>query len=216
MQATVLVVDNYDSFVYNLVQYLGQLGVDPVVRRNDALDLAAVETLGPSGIVISPGPGRPEGAGISVALVKAFAGRYPILGVCLGHQSIGYAFGAGVVRAPELVHGKTSQLSHDGRGIFDGLPDPLTAARYHSLVVERATLGDELEVSVWADDGTVMGIRHKRLPVDGVQFHPEAILTAGGHRLLANWLAACGVTSALASLASLAAAPPPGGGPAGA
>jgi para-aminobenzoate synthetase component 2 len=198
--AKVLVVDNYDSFVYNLVQYLGQLGADPVVRRNDELTLTDVEELKPSGIVISPGPGRPEDAGISVPLIKALAGEVPILGVCLGHQAIGYAFGAEVVRADRLLHGKTSQVSHDGRGIFEGLPEPLTATRYHSLVVERATLGDELDVSAWAEDGTVMGIRHKALPVDGVQFHPEAVLTEGGHRLIANWLGSCGFGEALVGL----------------
>jgi para-aminobenzoate synthetase component 2 len=195
--AKVLVVDNYDSFVYNLVQYLGQLGADPVVVRNDELSLGDIEEMRPCGIVISPGPGRPEDAGISVALVRAFAGRTPILGVCLGHQAIGAAFGANVVRAAQLLHGKTSQVSHDGRGIFEGLPGPLTATRYHSLVVERDTLGDELEVSAWAEDGTVMGIRHKTLAVDGVQFHPEAVLTEGGHRLMANWLWSCGLEEAL-------------------
>jgi para-aminobenzoate synthetase component 2 len=202
--ATVLVVDNYDSFVYNLVQYLGQLGAEPVVRRNDALDVADIEALRPAGIVISPGPGRPEAAGVSVALVREYAGRYPILGVCLGHQAIGHAFGARVVRAPELRHGKTSELSHDRRGIFDGLPQPLTATRYHSLVVERQSLADELEVSAWSEDGLVMGIRHTRFAIDGVQFHPEAVLTEGGHRLLANWLTSCGLTTALSALATVA------------
>ncbi|HUC13399.1 MAG TPA: aminodeoxychorismate/anthranilate synthase component II, partial [Acidimicrobiales bacterium] len=168
MTAKVLVVDNYDSFVYNLVQYLGQLGADPVVRRNDELSLADVEELRPSGVVISPGPGRPEDAGISVPLIRAFAGHAPILGVCLGHQAIGFAFGANIVRAAQLLHGKTSQVSHDGRGIFADLPQPLTATRYHSLVVERGTLGDDLEVSAWAEDGTVMGVRHRALAVDGV------------------------------------------------
>ena len=196
----VLVVDNYDSFVYNLVQYLGQLGARPIVRRNDSLSLDEVADLDVCGIVISPGPGRPEAAGISVELVRAFAGRVPILGVCLGHQSIGYAFGANVVRAAELVHGKTSQISHDGRGLFAGLPQPVTATRYHSLVVERSSLGEELEVSAWSEDGTVMSIRHKHLPVDGVQFHPESVLTDGGHRLLANWLASCGLPDALTDL----------------
>jgi len=196
----VLVVDNYDSFVYNLVQYLGQLGADPVVRRNDELTLSVVEELGASGIVISPGPGRPEDAGISVPLIKALAGQVPVLGVCLGHQAIGFAFGANVVRASQLLHGKTSQVSHDGRGIFEGLPQPLTATRYHSLVVERASLGNDLEVSAWAEDGTVMGIRHKALALDGVQFHPEAVLTEGGHRLMANWLRACGFGEALVGL----------------
>lgn len=200
MTTKILVVDNYDSFVYNLVQYLGQLGVDPVVRRNDELTLSGVEELGAAGIVISPGPGRPEDAGISVPLIKALAGQVPVLGVCLGHQAIGFAFGANVVRAPQLVHGKTSQVSHDGRGIFEDLPQPLTATRYHSLVVERASLGNDLEVSAWAEDGTVMGIRHKALALDGVQFHPEAVLTEGGHRLIANWLRACGLGEALVSL----------------
>ncbi len=213
---TVLVVDNYDSFVYNLVQYLGQLGAEPVVRRNDALTLDDIEDMAPVGIVISPGPGRPEDAGISVPLVHKFGGRCPVLGVCLGHQSIGYAFGANVVRAGQLLHGKTSEVHHDGRGIFEGLPDPLTCTRYHSLVVERHSLGDDLEVSAWAEDGTVMGIRSSRLRVDGVQFHPEAVLTAGGHRLLANWLASCGLGGALAAVpgtgALLAASGPHGGG----
>ena len=193
----VLVLDNYDSFVYNLVQYLGQLGAEPIVRRNDELQLDEVTGLDVRGVLISPGPGRPEAAGLSVPLVQAFAGQFPILGVCLGHQAVGYAFGAAVGRAPELLHGKTSEVSHDGRGIFLDLPSPLSATRYHSLVVERDTLGDELEVSAWAGDGTVMGIRHRRLAVDGVQFHPEAVLTAGGHRLLANWLAECGLGAAL-------------------
>lgn len=197
MAARVLVVDNYDSFVYNLVQYLGQLGAEPIVKRNDALDLDEVEELGVCGVLISPGPGRPEDAGVSVRLVRRFAGQFPILGVCLGHQAIGYAFGASVVRAGQLLHGKTSQVSHDGRGVFEGLPSPLTATRYHSLVVESDTLGDDLEVSARAEDGTVMGIRHRALAVEGVQFHPEAVLTAGGHRLLANWLALCGLGSAL-------------------
>jgi para-aminobenzoate synthetase component II len=200
VRGRVLVIDNYDSFVYNLVQYFGQLGADPVVRRNDALTLDEVAALGICGALISPGPGRPEDAGLSVPLVKTFAGRFPILGVCLGHQAVGYAFGANVVRAAQLLHGKTSQVSHDGRGIFEDLPSPLTATRYHSLVVERDTLGDELEVSAWAEDGTVMGIRHRSLPVEGVQFHPEAVLTAGGHRLLANWLASCGLEAALEAI----------------
>jgi para-aminobenzoate synthetase component 2 len=203
VRPTVLVVDNYDSFVYNLVQYLGQLGAEPVVRRNDALTLDEVEDLAPAGIVISPGPGRPEDAGISVPLVQSFAGRCPLLGVCLGHQCIGHAFGANVVRAEQLLHGKTSPVRHDGRGIFEGLPHPLTATRYHSLVVERDTLGDTLEVSAWAEDGTVMGIRNARLRIDGVQFHPEAVLTVGGHRLLANWLGSCGLEDALSAVPAL-------------
>jgi para-aminobenzoate synthetase component 2 len=209
MPARVLVVDNYDSFVYNLVQYLGQLGAEPIVRRNDALELDEVAELGICGALISPGPGRPEDAGVSVPLIKAFAGQFPILGVCLGHQAVGYAYGASVERAAQLLHGKTSQVSHDGRGIFEGLPSPLTATRYHSLVVERDSLGSDLEVSARAEDGTVMGIRHKALPVEGVQFHPEAVLTAGGHRLLANWLASCGLSAALEAVPAgpLAAGP---------
>jgi len=187
----VLVVDNYDSFVYNLVQYLGQLGAEPVVHRNDAIGVAEVAQLAPAGILISPGPGRPEQAGISLDVVANFAGKVPVLGVCLGHQAIACAFGAQVVRAPQLLHGKTSTVSHDGRGIFQGLPQPLTATRYHSLVVERGSLGPELEVTAWAEDGTVMGLRHKHWPLDGVQFHPEAVLTQAGHQLLANWLSLC-------------------------
>ncbi len=202
--ARILVIDNYDSFVYNLVQYLGQLGAEPIVRRNDALELDEVEDLGICGALVSPGPGRPEDAGVSVPLIRTFAGQFPILGVCLGHQAVGYAFGASVVRAAELLHGKTSQVSHDGGGIFDGLPNPFTATRYHSLVVDRPTLGEQLEVSAWAEDGTVMGIRHKSLPVDGAQFHPEAVLTAGGHRLLANWLVSCGVRGALEAVPATA------------
>ncbi len=191
MGVKVLVVDNYDSFVYNLVQYLGQLGAEPVVHRNDAIGVAEVAQLAPAGILISPGPGRPEQAGISLDVVANFAGKVPVLGVCLGHQAIACAFGAQVVRAPQLLHGKTSTVSHDGRGIFQGLPQPLTATRYHSLVVERGSLGPELEVTAWAEDGTVMGLRHKHWPLDGVQFHPEAVLTQAGHQLLANWLSLC-------------------------
>jgi anthranilate synthase/aminodeoxychorismate synthase-like glutamine amidotransferase len=191
MGAKVLVIDNYDSFVYNLVQYLGQLGAEPIVYRNDAIGLDDVAGLCPAGTVISPGPGRPEDAGISVDVVRRFAGRFPVLGVCLGHQAIGQAFGANIVRASHLLHGKTSEVSHDGRGIFEGLPQPLTATRYHSLAVERSSIGSDLEVSAWAEDGTVMGLRHKRFAVDGVQFHPEAVLTSAGQQLLANWLGLC-------------------------
>jgi len=213
VRPTVLVVDNYDSFVYNLVQYLGQLGAEPVVRRNDALSLDDVEDLAPAGIVVSPGPGRPEDAGISVPLVQSFAGRCPVLGVCLGHQCIGHAFGANVVRAGQLLHGKTSQVHHDGLGIFEGLPRPLTATRYHSLVVERETLGNGLEVSAWTEDGTVMGIRDHRRGIDGVQFHPEAVLTVGGHRLLANWLASCGLESAVSAVPAVSSLLPGAGRP---
>jgi para-aminobenzoate synthetase component 2 len=194
MARPVLVVDNYDSFVYNLVQFLGELGAEPVVRRNDQTSLDEVERLGPAGILVSPGPGQPSRAGISEALIREFAGRVPVLGVCLGHQAIGEVFGGRIVRAPQLLHGKTSQVSHDGRGLFAGLPQPLTATRYHSLVVERQSLPGDLEVSAWADDGTVMGLRHRSVPVEGVQFHPEAVLTDGGHQLLANWLGSCGLS----------------------
>jgi anthranilate synthase/aminodeoxychorismate synthase-like glutamine amidotransferase len=189
----VLVIDNYDSFVYNLAQYLGQLGADPVVVRNDAIGARQVEQLAPAGIVISPGPGRPEDAGISVELVRHFAGVLPVLGVCLGHQAAGYAFGARVVPALQLMHGKTCEVHHDGKGIFRGLPQPLAVTRYHSLAVEAASLPSVLEASAWAPDGTVMALRHKTLPVDGVQFHPEAVLTEAGHQLLANWLSTCGL-----------------------
>jgi anthranilate synthase/aminodeoxychorismate synthase-like glutamine amidotransferase len=192
----ILVVDNYDSFVYNLVQYLGQLGADPLVYRNDAIDVSTARDLQPDGMLVSPGPGRPDSAGASSALIAAFAGSVPVLGVCLGHQCIGEMFGGRVVRAP-VMHGKTSSIAHDGRGVFAGLPDPLVATRYHSLVVEAATVPAALEVSAWSEDGIVMGVRHRTLAVEGVQFHPESILTEGGHRLLANWLARCGQVDAL-------------------
>jgi anthranilate synthase component II len=192
----ILVVDNYDSFVYNLVQYLGQLGAEPVVYRNDAIDVAAAASLEPDGLLISPGPGRPETAGVSNELIAKFAGRIPVLGVCLGHQCIAQVFGGQVIRAA-VMHGKTSSIAHDGRGVFAGLPDPLVATRYHSLVVDRAAIPERLEVSAWTDDGTVMGLRHRSLAVEGVQFHPESILTAEGHRLLANWLLDCGQSDAL-------------------
>jgi anthranilate synthase/aminodeoxychorismate synthase-like glutamine amidotransferase len=186
----VLVIDNYDSFVYNLVQYLGELGADPVVHRNDAIDVEEAAALSPDGILISPGPGRPEDSGVSLALIEALGPTTPVLGVCLGHQCIGQLYGGRVVRNA-VMHGKTSELSHDGRGVFAGLPDPLTATRYHSLVVEAASLPDALEATAWAEDGTIMGLRHRSHPVEGVQFHPESILTDSGHQLLANWLAAC-------------------------
>jgi len=188
----VLVIDNYDSFVYNLVQYLGELGAEPVVQRNDAIGLADLPAIKPEGVLISPGPGRPEDAGISAPLVSAMAGRVPILGVCLGHQCIAQAFGGEVVRAPVLMHGKTSMVHHDGRGVLTGLADPFQATRYHSLVVSPENLPDTLVVTATSEDGTVMGLRHRALPVEGVQFHPESILTDDGHRLLANWLIQCG------------------------
>ncbi|HWE57046.1 MAG TPA: aminodeoxychorismate/anthranilate synthase component II [Acidimicrobiales bacterium] len=193
--ARVLVIDNYDSFVYNLVQYLGQLGVEPVVHRNDEITVDQALDLGAAGVLISPGPGRPDDAGISLGLIADAADRgVPVFGVCLGHQSIGQLYGGRVVRHA-VMHGKTSEITHDGRGVFAGLPDPLTATRYHSLVVEAESVPDVLEASAWAEDGTVMGLRHRELPVEGVQFHPESILTEGGHRLLANWLESFGVTT---------------------
>ena len=188
----VLVVDNYDSFVYNLVQYLGELGADPIVRRHDAVSLDEAAELAPDAVLVSPGPGRPEEAGVSVEMIRWAAGRIPVLGVCLGHQCIGAAWGARVERAPQVMHGKTSQIHHDGTGLFSGLSSPLEATRYHSLIVEESSLPDELEVVATSDDGLVMGLRHRDLDVEGVQFHPESILTTGGHDLLANFLARVG------------------------
>jgi anthranilate synthase/aminodeoxychorismate synthase-like glutamine amidotransferase len=185
----VLVIDNYDSFVFNLAQYLGELGADPIVHRNDALTIDEALALEPDAILLSPGPGRPESAGILCDLVAAAAGQVPLLGVCLGNQAIGQVFGGRVVSAPELMHGKASWVRHDGAGIFAGLPSPLEATRYHSLVVERATVPDCLTVSAETDDGVIMGLRHREFPVEGVQFHPESILTTCGHDLLRNWLA---------------------------
>lgn len=187
-----LMIDNYDSFTYNLVQYLGELGVDVSVYRNDEIDLEQVAALAPDRIVISPGPCTPNEAGISVALIREFAGRTPILGVCLGHQSIGQAFGGHIVKAREVMHGKTSPIYHAGQGVFTGLEDPFSATRYHSLVVEESSLPDGLEVTAWtrSEDGArdeIMGIRHREYPVQGVQFHPESILTRHGHDLLRNF-----------------------------
>ena len=189
MATRVLVIDNYDSFVYNLVQELGELGADPVVHRNDAIDVDGIRAAGPDLILISPGPGRPEDAGVSVAVIEELAGVIPILGVCLGHQAIGQAFGGDIVRAPTLMHGKTSAIHHDGKGVFAGLPDPFTATRYHSLVVEPDTVPDVLEVTARTTDGVIMGLRHRTLAVEGVQFHPESLLTPEGPSLLANFLA---------------------------
>ena len=187
----VLVIDNYDSFTYNLVQYLGELGARLVVRRNDELAVDDVLALAPQRIVISPGPGRPENAGVSVGLIQRFASELPILGVCLGHQAIGLAFGGTVVRAPTLVHGKRSLIEHDGRGIFRGVAAPFGAARYHSLAVSDQGWPAELEIAARAaEDGTVMGLRHRRWPVHGVQFHPESVLTGEGRRILRNFLEA--------------------------
>jgi anthranilate synthase/aminodeoxychorismate synthase-like glutamine amidotransferase len=190
MATRVLVIDNYDSFVYNLVQELGELGADPVVHRNDAIDIDGIRAAVPDAILISPGPGRPEDAGISDAVIRELAGEYPILGVCLGHQAIGQVFGGRVVAAPTLMHGKTSPIHHDGRGVFAGLPDPFVATRYHSLVVDPASVPDELEVSATTSDGVIMGLRHRSLPIEGVQFHPESLLTPNGPDLLSNFLAA--------------------------
>jgi len=185
----IVLIDNYDSFTYNLVQYLAELGADVDVRRNDAVTLDEVERLAPDGIVISPGPCTPREAGISVPLIQRFAGRIPILGVCLGHQAIGAAYGAAIVRAPRIMHGKTSPIHHAGGGVFAGLPDPFDATRYHSLVIDPATLPPDLERSAWTAEGEIMGVRHRTDFVEGVQFHPESILTIEGKRLLANFLA---------------------------
>ena len=183
-----LMIDNYDSFTYNLVQYFGELGAKVEVHRNDELTVADIARLRPEQIVISPGPCTPNEAGVSVDTIKRFAGEIPILGVCLGHQSIGQAFGGNIVRAKQLMHGKTSPIHHHSTGVFKGLPAPFTATRYHSLVIERESLPDVLEVTAWTDDGEIMGVRHKALPVEGVQFHPESILTQHGHDLLRNFL----------------------------
>ena len=183
-----LLVDNYDSFTYNLDQYLAELGEEVAVRRNDRLTLAEVEALAPERIVVSPGPRGPADAGLSVEIIRRFGPEIPTLGVCLGHQCIGYAYGGRIVHAPTLMHGKTSEIHHDGRGVFVGLPTPLVAVRYHSLAVEEATLPDCLEVSARAPDGTIMGLRHREHPVEGVQFHPESILTDCGKELLTNFL----------------------------
>lgn len=191
--ARIFVLDNYDSFVFNLVQYLGQLGAQTEVARNDALTVADVAARQPDGVLISPGPGIPEAAGISVALVRWCAEHdVPLLGVCLGHQALAVAFGARVERAPELLHGKTSEVHHAGDGIFEGLPDPFVATRYHSLAVVAETLPDGLEVTARTAGGVVMGLAHQEHPLVGVQYHPESVLTQGGHRQLANWLAQCG------------------------
>lgn len=185
----ILIIDNYDSFTYNLVQYLGELGADIQVYRNDQISVAAIERLAPEKIVISPGPCTPKEAGISCNVIRQFAGRVPLLGVCLGHQCIGDVFGGDIVRAPALFHGKTSLIYHDGKTIFRGLPRPFEATRYHSLVIRRETLPECLEVSAETDDGVIMGVRHRELLVEGVQFHPESILTVEGKKLLANFLA---------------------------
>ncbi|HEY8788760.1 MAG TPA: aminodeoxychorismate/anthranilate synthase component II [Actinopolymorphaceae bacterium] len=201
-RSRILVVDNIDSFVYNLVQYLGQLGAEVDVLRNDVVDLDAAR--GYDGILLSPGPGTPERAGVCVELVQKLSGVVPIFGVCLGLQAMGVANGATVSRAPELLHGKTSSVIHDGTGVFAGLPSPLTATRYHSLAIEPDTLPAEFRVTAWTDSGVIMGIRHRDLLVESVQFHPESVLTQGGHRMLANWLTECGDANALERSVGLA------------
>ncbi len=184
----ILLIDNYDSFTYNLYQYLCELGAEVVVHRNDKITLEDVEELSPQGIIISPGPGSPLDAGISNDVVRRFGGQVPTLGVCLGNQCVGYAYGGSVINAGEIMHGKLSQIHHDGQGVFQGLPNPLEAIRYHSLVVSREDLPTELEVTAWTDNGLIMGLRHRELPVEGVQFHPESIMTESGKPLLQNFL----------------------------
>jgi anthranilate synthase component 2 len=184
----VLVIDNYDSFVYNLVQYLGELGAEPVVLRNDERSIPEIIALEPEAVLVSPGPGTPDDAGVSNDVIRTFAGKVPMLGVCLGHQCIGQVYGGEVVRAPQVMHGKTSLIRHNGVGVFAGLPDPLEATRYHSLVVDRASVPPVLEITAETDDGIVMGLRHTELGVEGVQFHPESILTVGGHDMIRNFL----------------------------
>ena len=192
----ILVVDNYDSFVFNLVQYLGQLGAETTVVRNDEISVEAA--IDYDGVLISPGPGTPEAAGISIPMIKFCAEKkIPLFGVCLGHQAIGVAFGATVSRAPELMHGKTSEIIHNREGVFANLPSPFTATRYHSLAIERATVPDELQITGETEGGIVMSVRHKSLPIEGVQFHPESVLTEHGHAMLANWLSECGDKNAL-------------------
>ncbi len=183
-----LMIDNYDSFTYNLVQYFGELGEDVRVYRNDQITVTEIEQLKPDHIVVSPGPCTPNEAGVSVETIRTLGGKIPILGVCLGHQSIGQAYGGKIVRAKQLMHGKTSMIHHKNVGVFKGLPDPFEATRYHSLVIERETIPDALEITAWTDDGEIMGVRHKQLAVEGVQFHPESILTQYGHEMLANFL----------------------------
>jgi para-aminobenzoate synthetase component 2 len=201
----ILVVDNYDSFVFNLVQYLAQLGAEVDVRRNDEVGIDDPLVEQADGILLSPGPGKPEDAGICVELIKAAADRTPIFGVCLGHQAIAVAFGGTVDRAPELLHGKTSEVEHDGVGVLAGLPNPFTATRYHSLAAVEPDLPAPLEITARTAGGVIMGLRHRDLPVEGVQFHPESVLTQGGHQMLANWLRTCGDPSAEALVPELAA-----------
>ncbi len=185
-----LMIDNYDSFTFNLVQYLGELGEEVLVKRNDEITIVEIEKLSPAKIVISPGPCTPNEAGISLAAIEKFAGKIPVLGVCLGHQAIGQVFGGRIIHAKTLMHGKTSQVTHTGAGVFAGLPSPYRATRYHSLVIERESCPDCLEITAWTDDGEIMGVKHKTLAVEGVQFHPESIMTEHGHQLLKNFLTA--------------------------
>lgn len=187
----ILVIDSYDSFVYNIVQYLGELGADPVVARNDQITVAEAVAMDPDGVLLSPGPGRPEDAGVICDAIRTFAGKTPVFGVCLGHQAIGHVFGGRVVRAPQLMHGKTSPIIHHNQGVFQGLDSPIEATRYHSLIVDRATLPAELVVTAETSDGLIMGLRHRDVEVEGVQFHPESILTTSGHQMLRNFLHRC-------------------------
>jgi para-aminobenzoate synthetase component 2 len=200
--ARILVVDNYDSFVFNLVQYLAQLGTEVTVKRND--EVTTDEALGYDGILLSPGPGTPEDAGVCIDIVKECAGKVPIFGVCLGHQAIATAYGATVTRAPELLHGKTSEVFHEEIGVMAGLREPFTATRYHSLAIDPATMPDALMITGATETGVIMGIRHRELAVEGVQFHPESVLTEGGHHMLANWLTECGDYQALSKSIGLA------------
>jgi anthranilate synthase component II len=196
MAPQLLVIDNYDSFVYNLVQYFGELGVDPVVVRNDAMSIDEIRELAPRAIVVSPGPGRPADAGVSNTIIRELGPTTPVLGVCLGHQCIGEVFGGSIVRAGEIMHGKVSAVHHRGVGIVGGLPNPFEATRYHSLVIDPATVPDELEITAETVDGTIMGVRHREFPIEGVQFHPESILTAGGHDMLRAFLRSAGIDAA--------------------
>ncbi|MDE0606839.1 MAG: aminodeoxychorismate/anthranilate synthase component II [Acidimicrobiaceae bacterium] len=191
MKPRVLVIDNYDSFVYILVQYLGELGADPVVHRHDAIDIAGIRELNPDGILISPGPGTPDDSGISLAVLSELRGTPPVFGVCLGMQCLGQVFGGRIVRAPQVMHGKTSLIRHTDSGLFEGLPNPLEATRYHSLIVERDSVPESLEITAETEDGLVMGLRHRELDIEGVQFHPESVLTNAGHDLLENYLIRC-------------------------
>ena len=200
-----MVIDNYDSFTYNLVQYLGELGVEPLVFRNDAVTIEQIRALNPDGVVISPGPGRPPQAGISMDVFIELGGDVPIFGVCLGLQCLGEVNGASVVRAPQVMHGKTSSIDHDGRGVFTGLPNPLQATRYHSLIVDEASIPDHLEISARSGDGLVMGLRHRHQRTEAVQFHPESILTVAGHQLLGNFLTLAGRPPATTTIGAVTA-----------